>query len=391
VIFKNIESITENDLNDLIENKVFEKRTLDYKEYFPGNKDSDKKEFLADASSFANCGGGFLIFGISEKKGIPQEIKGFEDTIIDQEKTRLENMIRDGITPRITGLSINTVHLKNSRVVLIMRIPKSWNSPHCVTYNHHEKFYTRNNSGKYRMDVPELRIAFTLSATIIEKIKYFREERISKIYANETPVPFYNNAKLILHLIPLISFTPAQRYNLTSIDAYDKLEPISKANIYSSRYNIDGFITYSRGKEGENYSYVQFYHNGIIEALEGKYLAPMENNGNLLIRATAYEKRIIESINKYLLALKEVNVDLPIMIFITFVGIRDYKIYQEKGLFASEEKYPIDRDVIYLPEIIIERYETNIANALKPSFDALWNASGLPKSPNYNEKGNRIG
>lgn len=58
-----LDSVEESDLQELIDNQVPEGKTIEYKEALPGNSDGDKKEFLADVSSFANAAGGDLIFG----------------------------------------------------------------------------------------------------------------------------------------------------------------------------------------------------------------------------------------------------------------------------------------------------------------------------------------
>ena len=49
-----MEDITEVELQKLIDEEIIEKNVLEYKSELPGNIDSDKKEFLADISSFAN-------------------------------------------------------------------------------------------------------------------------------------------------------------------------------------------------------------------------------------------------------------------------------------------------------------------------------------------------
>ena len=41
-----------------------EGRTLDYKRTLPGSTDEEKREFLADVSSFANAAGGDIVYGI---------------------------------------------------------------------------------------------------------------------------------------------------------------------------------------------------------------------------------------------------------------------------------------------------------------------------------------
>ena len=63
---KKIENINIEDIESLIENSVCENKNLDYKRELHIDTDSDKKEFLADISSFANSNGGDIIFGIEE-------------------------------------------------------------------------------------------------------------------------------------------------------------------------------------------------------------------------------------------------------------------------------------------------------------------------------------
>ena len=48
----------------------------------------------------------------------------------------------------------------------------------------------------------------------------------------------------------------------------------------------------------------------------------------------------------------------------------------------------IDRDAIVLPEFIFENYPSDLPRALKPVFDAIWNAAGWPRSLGYEDQGN---
>jgi hypothetical protein len=49
--------------------------------------------------------------------------------------------------------------------------------------------------------------------------------------------------------------------------------------------------------------------------------------------------------------------------------------------------YPIDRDMLLLPEVVIENYNVEAQHILKPCFDSIWNACGLSESLNYDENG----
>src|SRR5437016_1968889 len=108
MIAEEFEAISKEDVEALIANAVSESRTIEYKEQLPGGTDDERREFLADASSFANAGGGDLIFGIREKRvangkptGLPETAEGLAGANPDGEKRRFEDMLRAGIDPRI--------------------------------------------------------------------------------------------------------------------------------------------------------------------------------------------------------------------------------------------------------------------------------------------------
>ncbi len=381
---KPLESITEEDLKWLIENQFIEKKYLEYKRSLPSNRDSDKKEFLADITSFANTSGGDIIYGIAQdnKTGYPSELFGIDLSNKDQETLRLESIIRDGIEPRIIPqVATKLVALSNSKNVIIIRIQKSWLSPHRVKFKGDHRFYARATNGKYELDVGELRNAFILRENINDKIQKFRENRLANLFANETPVEFYNGVKIVLHLIPLISFNPSAVYDIDTITRkYDYISPIHGQSL-DSRYNLEGFLVYSIGKEGKSYSYTQIYRNGIIEAVDFLELS----NTNKVIPSLSYEATLIKSVTKYLSALNYLKVQLPIVIFLTLMGIKGYSMATAR--FFETESRIIDRDILQLPEALVETYDVKPDIVLKPTFDAIWNACGFAKSLNYNEKG----
>lgn len=390
MINKDIEQITKDGLQALIDNKVIEHKTIEYKQVLPSNSDADKKEFLADVSSFANASGGEIIYGITEDKetGKPKSLEGLDIENPDKEIQRLDNIIRTGIQLRLPSVTISPpIPLKNSKFALIIRVGKSWVAPHRVIIGGHDKFYSRSSNGKYPLDVEELRIAFNLSETITERIRNFRLDRISKIFSNETPVPFYDNAKIVLHLIPIISFNPAQSYDIDKIASHSgSMLPIYSGG-WNHRYNLDGFLTYSpysRGGEEKTDSYVQLFRNGIIEAVEGQSLQP--HGDKLIIPSTAYEKALIKSFADYLSILKTLDVEPPIFIFLTLLGVKGYSM-AVSSRFPFATGYTIDRDILQIPEIVIESYDISAQKVLHPIFDTVWNACGFPRDLYYNENG----
>lgn len=389
MINKDIKLIIEQDLKDLVENAVKEGKDIEYKRELLTVSDDEKKEFLADVSSFANAGGGDLIIGIEEDKttGEPKEVRGIEIENTDKEIQRLDNIIRDGISPRIPSLDIQSIKLSNGKSVLILRISQSWISPHRVIFKGSDKFYSRNSSGRYPLDVDELRIAFTLSETLKSKIANFRVDRISKIIANETPVMCNENPKVILHIIPLVSFSRVQNYDIQKVvdapNIFSKMLPIGHS-VHSYRYNYDGFLTYSSGTDGKAGSYFQLYRNGIIEAVEACMLGWY--NEKKIIPSITFEKEIIDALTRYLSLLQIMNVAMPIFINLTLVGVKGY-ILETANRDPFVDKVPIDRDTLLFPEHIIEKYSEKAEHILKSNYDALWSAAGYPRDSYYDEKG----
>jgi len=197
----NFDNISESDLLEQISAGVPEGVFVDYKRDMYGRSDADAKEFLKDVSSFANTSGGHLIIGLDETAGIPSAIIALNGDS-DQDLQRLENLARDGIEPRISGLRMRALPINGGGYVIILRVPKSWAPPHRVSARNTNRIYGRNSAGAYEFSVDELRVIFTSSATVLERVRAFRAERLAKIDSGDAIVPLAQNCgRLVLHLI----------------------------------------------------------------------------------------------------------------------------------------------------------------------------------------------
>lgn len=378
-----LENINREDLDNLIINSVPEGKTIDYKASFPGNSDSDKKEFLADISSFANTSGGDLIFGVDEENGMPTKIVGIKVMDVDAEIRKYENIVREGLDPRI-NLTVKAVLINDDNYVFVFRSSKSWIGPHRVVFKSHDKFYGRNSAGKYPLDTNELRSAFTLSSTLIDKIHEFKVSRIISITNNETPVPFFGDAKIILHLIPIQSFDYNFKITTSEIDQ-TKLRPMYSMG-WNNRINLEGLVTYTGGRSNDSHSYVQIYRNGIIEAVEGGILNP-DKPDKKIIPSITFEEKLLEILPQYLSVLNDSGISTPIFVYLTLSGIKDYEMGVNPRLALFNDHFKIDRDILEMPEVVIENFGTNIISILRPIFDLIWNACGYEESLNFNVNG----
>lgn len=288
MIQKPFDRIDKTDIDALVADEVREGRTLDYKEKMPGNADKDKKEFLADVSSFANASGGDMLFGVVEKRdgegkatGQPDSASGLAGINVDAEIRRLDNMVRDGIKPRIAGVHIRPIEGFADGPLLLMRIPRSFAAPHMVTFQEHSRFYSRNSAGKYPLDVGEIRTAFAFSATLPESVRRFRDERLGRILAGETPIGPNDGPKIVLHLLPIRSFDPANQIDIAKVaENSQKLIPIYSSG-WGPRYNFDGYLCHNT-RDDTCHSYAQVFRSGAIESVDTRIL--VNRDGGKLFR-----------------------------------------------------------------------------------------------------------
>jgi len=382
MINKKLSDIGLNDIKLLITNAVKEGRTIEYKSQMYSNNDKDRKELLADVSSFANKEGGDLIIGVTEKNGIAVKCDGIRLDDIDKTIQQLDSIILAGLEPRI-NYNIVPVPINDSTYVIVIRISRSWNGPHRVVFKDNGKFYSRNSSGKYPLDTFDLRTAFTYTQQIEEKINRFRMERVFEITADETPISIGEGAKIILHLIPINAISGNDDYNIKIEETGAGLFTLW-GSFKNHRINFEGLLTYSETRKGK--SYVQFYRNGILESVDTAILA--HHHDDFLIPGLGVEDKIITALKNHLSFYSEKNITLPILLFISLLNVKNYSIWNNK-ISPFDTNHCIDKENLLLPGILIEDYSKKAEDILKPCFDLIWNASGYSGSMYYDDNGMR--
>lgn len=217
----------------------------------------------------------------------------------------------------------------------------------------------------------------TVDKLIISEIREWRSNRIVEIKDGKTPMPLDNSnelPKIIFHLVPKNAFAPAQIFNLAELHKDLKsLEPIY-SSVRNCQYNSDGFLVYGHSvtkSKGSIGSYVQFFHNGIIEAVDLRLLHEKYIKGPLL------KQDLVEALPRFLSSQSKVGIEPPIFAILSLVKINGFQL--ATGIDSSESR-KIDKDNLFIPEIQISGYDADPGQTLKPVFDMVWNAAGLPES-----------
>lgn len=386
MIQKAIDTVTAEDINALVADGVRESRSIEYKLELPGQADSEKREFLADIASFVNTTGGDVLYGVEAKDGVPVSAHGLANFNEDNEILRLESTIRTGLGPRVPNLETKVVDGFPRGPVLILRCAKSWLAPHMVTYKGSSRFHARSSAGKYQMDVSELRAAFARSQDLPDRIRSWREERLGLLMEKNTPVPLDRSSMLVLHLVPVESFVDEMRFNVRELRSQSsEFRPMGSAG-WDDRANIDGFLTYSGSREDHpsSSSYCQLFRSGRLEAATTRVITGSKEAP--LLASIYYEQAVIGATGRYLKTMKELGVLTPIVLLLSLLGVKGVKM-AVSALHMTSDHLPIDRDVIRVPELVIDDFDLEMPRVLRPAFDAIWNAAGFDRSWNFDDNG----
>lgn len=356
---------------------MLESRDLDFKQQEYGRADQDKKEFAADVSAFANTIGGHLLIGVAEDNGAAATTPGIAGDI-DAEIQRLESIALTGIQPRIIGLQMRAVPMAAGNSVLVIRIPKSWNSPHRVTLQGVNRFYLRAGSRRYEPDVDELRQLFESGPSLARRIRDFHSERIAKIVADDTPVQTRNNSALVMHVIPYSAFLAGTLLDTPTLSAAgNQFFPMAATGM-NRRTNLEGIVTYTG--TAPHPAYTQVWRNGCVEAVRGSLV--LEGNGVKRVIFNNLVRQLLGGADQYLRGLALLGYQPPFAVFVTLIGAKGAILHVSDTYFDEQE--PFDRDILIPNEIIIEQVPANntqMQNVLDPILHQIANAAGYDAAP----------
>lgn len=381
---KPIGDLTANDIQQLVRDGIRENRSLDYKRDLPGNAPKDKKEFLYDATSFANAAGGFLVFGIGDEKGpdgkstgLPS-IEGLKNFNEDQEVLRLEQLLRAGVQERVPGVQHMVITLPEGPV-LVLHIPRSWSGPHMVTLDGDSRFYSRTSQGKYQLDLRQIRAAFLQSEAAGRRIQRFRDERLGRIVADEGAMALVEGAKLVLHLVPL---EIGNERTTMDLEAWrSQRPPTFEGNNVSSRFNSDGLLSYDAMRERVAAGYAQVFRDGSVEVVGGQGRSDSRE-----MEPWICELELVKTLAGYLSLYRTFAVDLPIVALASLVNVQGYGV--PRAVLRDRGGEPeIRRDIVLFPDVLIASYDVDAPGVLRPVFDAMWQSFNFPKSLCYGSNG----
>jgi len=197
-----IRDLDEPRLRAFLERKIPEGLHLDYKRALAaGSEQRRYREFLKDATAFANAQGGNLLIGVDqpgEGKSVDQQLVGIEEG--DKLAAALEDVASAGVDPRIPGFQVHPVSLNNGRWVLAAHVPPSLARPHMVSHSGEFTFYIRHREQIKPMTTFEVRDTVISALSAEARVREAFSEREKYLRIDGSP----DKPSLLLQAAPLV-------------------------------------------------------------------------------------------------------------------------------------------------------------------------------------------
>lgn len=141
----------------LVERRVAEDLTLDFKSELYSGSDKGRKDLAMDLAAFANASGGMVILGIEEgTDGVAVDVPTVE--LSDGERNRMVEILSTRVAPLLPDLTIGSVSDPSNPThgVYLLLVPASDSTPHAVRREDSYVWPVREDRTKRCMHEPEI-------------------------------------------------------------------------------------------------------------------------------------------------------------------------------------------------------------------------------------------
>jgi hypothetical protein len=329
-----------------------------------------------------------VIYGVREVRdpeqkptGIPEKVVGLAGVTLDQLNQTLDHLLRDGVDPRMPGITLHGILRGSEPPCLLVRAPKTPLGLHMVTLRGHGRFYGRGTSGKYVLDTAQIRDAFVAAETAVDRVRRFRRERVAAILSGETPIPLATEGtKVIFHLLPIAP--PADVWARFPVGkesdfALRHARTLESAMSLDFRYNLDGFLLHGVRREKDGQSYTQLFRTGGIEAVSQNVVVMRPEDR--VFHGGYLETAVIRTLTAAQSAWAMLGVTGPVMAALTLTGMNGAAITAGPRYFGAFDPERFTTDLVNVPDVVVQNAATPAAEALRPLIDIVWNGGRLAR------------
>jgi hypothetical protein len=195
------------------------------------------------------------------------------------------------------------------------------------------------------------------------------------------------SAKAVLHVVPLPAFADNRLIDVVASVASGTHVPLPLTGVGGNRsaVNIDGYLSYFEGPLSTRSSYAQFFRSGAIEGV--LELRRRDSDDAPYFVGDVLTNEVISALRQYLSVLASFDAGLPVFAFFSLSNSRACHFRYSPSGIGWNDAGPLDREVVGLPEVLVDSPHADVPQVMRPVFNTLWNAFGFATCDMYDAQG----
>ena len=393
MLLDDLQHLDESSLRKLCTDKCPESTTLDFKQALPGSADKDKHELLKDVCAFANTEGGDLVYGISESEGTAGDFAPIVGELPDAASRRILQVLDAGLDPRVQGVQIRHVDVEGG-YVLVLRVPASFDGPHCVRVNINRRFVMRNGTTTSDLSFDQLRAGFDRTATLAERARQFIRDRLQAVVKREGSAPVQEGPVWAIHLVPISGLAGRHSVDLQPVHANGFAAFIDNdwGQGAGRSFNLDGLLVHSGDREVGYHAYTQLFRTGAMEAVSvGGGEREISGGGNRkFVWSNDMTKFFRGKVAEFISASKGWGFTGPAVLSFAVLNVEGFELHFENSprfpAHAVADRAHLIGPEVWLPSLDTIKLDIELDGIVRPMMDVLWQAFNVTRCGDFDRR-----
>ena len=169
-------------------------------------------------------------------------------------------------------------------------------------------------------------------------------------------------------------------FEINDINLKEPFLPPFRSSGFNTQFNGDGLLRVDSDEQHKVNAYLQLFRNGIIESVNSQMLKGrgMRQDG---LPSQPFATSLGSFVSQAVKFFHALNIDPPACLLTSLINVNGASLLQpaSAGYYARA----FDRDDIFLPAIVIEDFNSDPKNLLRPALDILWQHAGEDGCPYF--------
>src|ERR1022692_2230788 len=218
---------------------------------------------------------------------------------------------------------------------------------------------------------------------LFDIVRSLRNERLARI-RDERSSGLAKGSVIVLHSIPVRRDPYAININIHGVNR-DDVRPLRGG--YQHRFDFDGLFAVVPGPKDTSPGYALLFRNGILEAADTSLLRTKTcfPGGPPCIPSTALEAAVINAARRFVQLQRTLSIAPPIALGLSLLGVKGMYV-GVSDRYGGMDGHTIVHDDLVFPEVYLRQLDDDPMDALRPTFDKLWNGGGMPACADYDDQ-----